>query len=224
MRLFAASSPPFRTDPDRQSVRAAEPARNQLTGSGQVAYACDPLYGVCVNTRALTVAVMVVTTVVAALGCSHTVSGNPQRATHEDGASARGYGYTPDRCGLLQDVTVQQIVGADQLVRPYSGAVCQYVLMKASTTIDLTYAWFETGRIDRERALAASNNAQISDIVVERREAFLARRSITGNACSATVATSPGVASWWVQIRGQWPTDPCQIAQTLLARTLSSEM
>jgi hypothetical protein len=167
---------------------------------------------------------MVVATVVTALGCSHTVGGSPQRATYDDSASARGYGYTPDRCGLLQDASVKQIVGADELVRPYSGAVCQYVLMKASTTIDLTYSWFEKGSLDRERALAASNNAQITDTVVERREAFLARRSITGNACSATVATSPGVASWWVQIRGEWPTDPCQIAQNLLARTLSAEL
>jgi Protein of unknown function (DUF3558) len=167
---------------------------------------------------------MVVVTIVTAVGCSHTVSGTAQRATHDDGASERGYGYTPDRCGLLQDATVGQIVGADQLVRPYTGAVCQYVLTKASTTIDLTYSWFETGNLDRERGLAASNKAQITDIVVERRQAFLARRSVNGNACSATVATNPGVASWWVQVRGQWGTDPCQIAQTLLARTLSSDL
>ena len=167
---------------------------------------------------------MVAAAVVTAVGCSHTVSGTAQLAIHEDGAFERGYGYTPDRCGLLQDGSVQQIVGADHLVRPYSGAVCQYMLTKASTIIDLTYFWFQTGSLDRERGLAASNKAQITDAVVERRQAFLARRSITGNACSATVATNPGVASWWVQIRGAWPTDPCQIAQTLLARTLSSDL
>lgn len=167
---------------------------------------------------------MVVATGVTAVGCADTVSGTAQRATQDAGASERGYGYTPDRCGLLQDASVRQIVGADQLVRPYTGAVCQYVLRKASTTIDLTYSWFQTGSLDRERGLAASNNAQITDIMVEHRQAFLARRSITGNACSATVATNPGVASWWVQIRGDWPTDPCQIAQTLLARTLSSDL
>ncbi len=167
---------------------------------------------------------MVVMTVVTAVGCSATVSGSARRASHDGGVSDRGYGYTPDRCGLLQDGSVQQIAGAERLVRPYTGAVCQYVLTKASTTIDLTYSWFETGSLDRERGLAASNKALITDIVVERRQAFLARRSITGNACSATAATNPGVASWWVQLRGEWPTDPCQIAQTLLARTLSSEL
>jgi len=52
----------------------------------------------------------------------------------------------------------------------------------------------------------------------------LARRSVTGNACSATADTNPGVASWWVQVRADEPLDPCQMAQTLLSKTLSSEM
>ncbi len=167
---------------------------------------------------------MVVSTLMSVLGCSHTVSGTAQRTTHVDGASERGYGYTADLCGLLQDASIQEIVGADDLVRSYSGAVCQYELLKRSTTFDLTYSWFETGTLDRERGLAQSNKAKISDVVIERHQAFLARRSVTGNACSATAATDPGVASWWVQIRGQSPADPCQIAQTLLAKTLSSDM
>ena len=113
----------------------------------------------------------------------------------------------------MQDITVQQIVGADKVVRPYSGAVCQYILTKQSTVIDLTYSWFETGSLDRERELAGANKAQITDVVVERHQAFLARRAVTGNACSATAATNPGVASWWVQIRGE-ATDPCQSPKT----------
>jgi hypothetical protein len=172
----------------------------------------------------LAVAVVVVSTLMTLVGCSHTVSGAARRVTHHDGGSERGFGYTDDRCGLLQDIAIQSVVGADHLVRPYSGAVCQYVLTRASTFIDLTYSWFETGSLDRERGVAQSNKEQISDVVIERHQAFLARRSVTGTACSATAATDPGVASWWVQIRGDSSTDPCQIAQTLLAKTLSSEM
>jgi hypothetical protein len=167
---------------------------------------------------------MIVSMLITVMGCSHTVSGTVRRVTHEDGASERGYGYTDNRCGLLQDISIQHVVDADQLVRPYSGAVCQYVLRRASTFIDLTYSWFETGSLDRERGVAQSNKEQISDVVIERRRAFLARRSVTDSACSATAATDPGVASWWVQIRDDSSTDPCQIAQTLLAKTLSSEM
>jgi hypothetical protein len=169
------------------------------------------------------VAVMIVTTLMTVVGCSHTVSGTARRIAHDDGASQRGYGYSNNRCGLLEDVTVQQVVGADHLVRPYTGTVCQYVLTRASTFIDVTYSWFEAGTLERERGVAQSNRAQISDVVIQTHQAFLARRSITGNACSATAATNPGVASWWVQIRGGWPTDPCKVAQALLAKTLSAD-
>ena len=167
---------------------------------------------------------MVASAVMTIVGCSRTVTGSPQRTVESGDTSARGYGYTDDRCGLLHDSTVQEIVHADDLVRPYSGAVCQYILARGSTIIDLTFSWFETGSLDRERALAESNNAQITDLVVERRRAFLARRSVTGSACWATADTSPGVASWWVQFRGDSTTDPCQVAQNLLTRTLASDM
>jgi hypothetical protein len=177
-----------------------------------------------VNWRGLAAAVVVVSTVMTVIGCSRTVDGSAQRVVESRNTPARGYGYADDRCGLLHDSTVQDIVGADGLVRPYSGAVCQYVLTRGSMVIDLTFSWFETGSLDRERELAESNKAQITDVVIERRHAFLARRSVTGNACAATADTAPGVASWWVQFRGDAPTDPCHLAQTLLSRTLASDM
>src|SRR6476659_948434 len=39
---------------------------------------------------------------------------------------------TVDRCGLLEDNTIQEMLGAKNVVRPYSGAVCQYVLERDS--------------------------------------------------------------------------------------------
>ena len=164
---------------------------------------------------------MIVTTLMTVIGCSHTVPGTARRIAHDD-VSQRGYGYADNRCGLLEDITVQQVVGANHVVRPYTGTLCQYVLTRGSTFIDVTYSWFEAGTLERERGVAQSNRAQIADVVIQNHQAFVARRSMTANACSATAATNPGVASWWVQIRGGSPTDPCQVAQTLLAKTLSA--
>jgi len=172
--------------------------------------------------RGRMVAMTAIAAAVGVAGCSHTVSGTAQLSA--EGMTQEDYGYQPDRCGLLQDIAVQRIVGADELVRAYSGAVCQYALTKGPTAIDLTYSWFETGSLDRERGVAQSAEAQVTDIVVERHDGFLARRSITGNACSATVGTNPGVAKWWVQIRGQSTVDPCQLAQSLLSKTLTSAL
>jgi Protein of unknown function (DUF3558) len=174
--------------------------------------------------RVATVAAAVLVALAACTSCTRTVTGSAQRAVGSDDHGAKGYGFALDRCGLLLDNTVAQVVGADKVVRPYSGAVCQYVMSRAGTVVDATFSWFESGTLDRERNLAQQNHAQMHDVVVQRHQGFLARRSVTGNACSATAATNPGVASWWVQIRGDVSADPCKDAQNLLAKTLTANM
>jgi hypothetical protein len=166
---------------------------------------------------------VVVSSSMAIVGCTHTVTGTARRAAHPDDPS-HSYAFSENRCGLLQDSSVRQVVGADKSTRPYSGAVCQYVLSRQGTFIDVTFSWFETGTLDREKGLAQQDKAQITDIVLAHHQVFLAQRSVTGNACSATAATTPGVVSWWVQIRGGAPGDPCKDAQNLLSKTLSSDM
>jgi hypothetical protein len=170
------------------------------------------------------VAVVAVTAVVAVAGCSQTVSGTARRAQPGVPDPNRSYGYVDDRCGLLVDGSIQQAIGADHIVRPYSGAVCQYVLARGSAMVDVTFSWYETGSLDRERGLAAQRGATITDKIVERHQAFLARRDTTGAGCSATAAAGTGVLSWWVQFRGQHNGDPCKDAEKLLTATLQSDM
>src|ERR1700754_4032746 len=170
------------------------------------------------------VAVVAVTAVVAVAGCSQTVSGTARRGQLAVPDPNRSYGYVDDRCGLLVDGSIQQTVGADHIVRPYSGAVCQYVLSRGSAIVAVTFSWYENGSLDRERVLATERGATITEKVVERHQAFLARRDTTGAACSATAAAGTGVLSWWVQFRGQPNGDPCKDAEKLLTATLQSDM
>jgi hypothetical protein len=170
------------------------------------------------------VAVVAVIAVVAVAGCSQTVSGAARRAQSGVPDPTRSYGYVDDRCGLLVDSSIQQAIGADHIVRPYSGAVCQYVLARGSAMVDVTFSWYETGSLDRERALATERGATITEKVVDRHQAFLARRDTTGAACSATAAAGTGVLSWWVQYRSQHNGDPCKDAEKLLTATLQSDM
>jgi hypothetical protein len=170
------------------------------------------------------VAAAAVTAVVAVPGCSQTVSGSAHRAQSAVPDANRSYGYVDDRCGLLVDGSIQQAMDADHIVRPYSGAVCQYVLSRGSAMVDVTFSWYETGSLDRERALATDRGATITEKVVERHQAFFARRDTTGAACSATAAAGTGVLSWWVQLRGLHDGDPCKDAEKLLTATLQSDM
>jgi hypothetical protein len=170
------------------------------------------------------VAVVAVTVVVTVAGCSQTVTGTAREAQPAVPDPNRSYGYVDDRCGLLLDGSVQETIGAEHVTRPYSGAVCQYVLSRADAMIDVTYSWFETGSIDRERSLANERGAKITETVIERHQAFLARRDTTGAACSATAAAGTGVLSWWVQFRAQSTGDPCKDAEKLLSATLQADM
>lgn len=163
--------------------------------------------------------------VVTAAGCAHSVTGTAMPAQSDAVPDPdRDYGYVDNRCGLLEDSTVSETLDADEVVRPYSGAVCQYVLMRREVMVDVTFSWFDTGNLERERTLAAERGAQVSDTVIERHPAFLARRATTGVACSATAAAGSGVLSWWVQYRGQKSGDPCVDAEKLLSATLSSDL
>lgn len=170
-----------------------------------------------------------VTMTATAVACSQTVTGTAQRADSEPLDDTRSYGYVDNRCGLLDDSAVQETLDATEVTRPYSGAVCQYILARrsssgAATTIDVTFSWFETGELDRERRLAEARGAVVDELVVERHKAFSARRDTTGAACSVTAAAGTGVLSWWVQLRGQRAGDPCAEAQKLMSATLQSDL
>ena len=156
--------------------------------------------------------------------CSQTVVGSAKRSVAPVDHQGRSFGYVDNRCGMLADRSVQDAVGAQNVVRPYSGAVCQYVLARGSAMVDVTFSWYETGNLDRERTLATERGATVTEKVVERHQAFLARRDTTGADCSATAAAGTGVLSWWVQFRGQRNGDPCKDAEKLLIATLQSDM
>jgi hypothetical protein len=174
--------------------------------------------------RVKQVAAAAVTVAAIVAGCSSTVSGTARRSHPAVPDPTRSYGYVDDRCGLLLDGSVQETLTADHVVRPYSGAVCQYILTRNDMTIDVTFSWFESGSLERERELATERGATITDTDVERHEAFLARRDTTGAACSATAAAGTGVLSWWVQFRDKSGGDPCPEAEKLLSATLRSDL
>jgi Protein of unknown function (DUF3558) len=174
--------------------------------------------------RFSSIAVAAVVVVVTVAGCAQTVSGSAQHARPGVPDPDRSYGYVDDRCGLLLDDTVRETLTAESVTRPYSGAVCQYVLFRGDETVDVTFSWFEAGSLDRERALATERGAKVTATVVERHQAVMARRDTTGAGCSATAAAGTGVLSWWVQFRGQSSGDPCAEAEKLLSATLRSDM
>jgi hypothetical protein len=169
-------------------------------------------------------AAVAVTLTVTVAACAQTVDGTARRAHPGAPDPERSFGYVDDRCGLLQDSTVQDTLHAESVVRPYSGAVCQYVLVRQDGLIDVVFSWFETGTLDRERDLATERGARVEDADIERHPAFTATTEDNPAACAATAAAGTGVLTWWVQYRPAAGGDACDDAATLLAATLSSDM
>ncbi|GAB7072026.1 DUF3558 domain-containing protein [Mycobacterium hodleri] len=172
--------------------------------------------------RSATAAVAATAVVVVVAACSHTVAGVAERAHATVPNPDRSYGFVDDRCGLLHDEDLRKLQGAATMVKPFSGAVCQYVLSTDAGVVDVVFTWFERGSVDRERDVAAGRGARLQDKTVVRHPAFLAQRPSTPNACAATAAAGPGVLTWWVQFR-QSLGDACADAETLLTATLSAD-
>ncbi|MBO0678962.1 DUF3558 domain-containing protein [Mycolicibacterium sp. S2-37] len=175
-------------------------------------------------TRGGVLLAVAVTATVAASGCANTVTGTAQKGAPDVPDPDRNYGYVDNRCGLLEDSTVAEVLGADEVLRPYSGAVCQYVLARGQDMVDVTFSWFKSGTLARERALAVERDAEVTDTVIQRHPAFIARNAAGPSVCSVTAAAGPGVLSWWVQLRGKENEDACADAEKLLSATLSSDM
>lgn len=162
----------------------------------------------------------------AATACSQTVHGTAERPHPGAPEQQRSYGYADGRCGLLQDESVKELLGATSVVKPFAGAVCQYLLVTDGSPVgglvDVVFTWFDRGTIDRERAVAIDRGSRITDEEVVRHPAFLARRPDNPSACSATAAAGSGVLTWWVQFRPD-ADDPCVDAKKLLSATLSAD-
>jgi Protein of unknown function (DUF3558) len=167
--------------------------------------------------------VAAVASVMAVAACSQTVGGTAELARQTVPDPHRSYGYVDDRCGLLHDDTVKDLLGANSVVRPFSGAVCQYVLAADKGLVDVVFSWYDTGSLERERTVAVNRGLRITGKDIDRHTAFLAQRPDNPNACSAAAAAGSGVLTWWVQYRPR-AGDPCAGAAKLLSATLAADL
>ena len=154
--------------------------------------------------------------------CGHTVGGVAEPARVTVSASEGGYGFADDRCGLLDDDSLRELLRASSVVKTFAGAVCQYVVSTDAGALDVVFTWFVRGTVDRERDVAVGRGARVRDVVVARQPAFVAQRPSAPNACAATAAAGAGAVTWWVQFR-QRSGDACAHAETLLTATLSAD-
>lgn len=153
-------------------------------------------------------------------GCARTIEGE---AVPEGGSSGAWSEFTRllTECDALTDQQIADTVGADAVYRGFFGAICRWEGNGPTGVVKITFNWFETGSLDRERTAAQGLGYEIADTTVEGRRAIQLRRPGDPASCGVSSgASTTGIFGWWVQY-GTGGPDPCEAAATLARLTLN---
>lgn len=157
-------------------------------------------------------------------GCAHTISGEPTAPganigagqSDENGENSKldPYGFANGQCGPLDDKTIVETIKAAQIYQNFFGALCYWVAADdGGNLIDLLYAYYEGGDVDRDRRAAEGMGKKVEGTMINGRKGFVS--SGPGPGCGVSVAAGTGSLTWWVQYRsGQG--DSCEAARHLV--------
>ncbi|MUM18269.1 DUF3558 domain-containing protein [Mycobacterium sp. CBMA271] len=154
-------------------------------------------------------------------GCARAVDGTAVTPGESLNASERGenskldpYGFANGQCGPLDEKTIVETVKAAQIYQNFFGALCYWVAADdAGNLIDLLYAYYEGGDVDRDRTAAAGMGQKTDDITINGRKGFTSTGP-GGAGCGVTVPAGTGSLTWWVQYRKGG--DSCAAARQLV--------
>lgn len=153
-------------------------------------------------------------------GCAHTVDGTAVAPGEGLSSNERGendkldpYGFANGQCGPLDEKTIVETVKATQIYQNFFGALCYWVAADdAGNLIDLLYAYYEGGDVERDRTSADGMGQKTADITINSRKGFTS--SGPGSGCGVTVPAGTGSLTWWVQYRKGG--DSCAAARQLV--------
>ncbi|NLU82742.1 DUF3558 domain-containing protein [Rhodococcus sp. HNM0569] len=151
-------------------------------------------------------------------GCGRTITGTPTVA-----GSAGGDRYTDllEECDAVADQQIAEVIGADQVLRGFFGAICRWDSIGAGAAAKVTFDWFETGSLDTEEQTNTRLGYTVSDTTVQGRRALVLTQPADPASCGITLGSpSDGVVGWWVQYKGASPVDPCDAVVKLAELTV----
>ena len=153
-------------------------------------------------------------------GCARTVDGSAVAPGESLNSNERGendkldpYGFANGQCGPLDEKTIVETVKAAQVYQNFFGALCYWVAADdAGNLIDLLYAYYVGGDVDRDRTSADGMGQKTADITINGRKGFTSTGP--GGGCGVTVPAGTGSLTWWVQYRKGG--DSCAAARQLV--------
>ncbi len=167
-------------------------------------------WGIARRTVALAACVMAACLVIT--GCSRTVHGDAAAGGAGEGPAAQKYAKLLEECAVVPEDAIAQITGVQVVWGTFSGAVCRWRSLDGAADIQLN--WFETGTLEREKAVAERLGYTAEPVRVSGALAYVLHPGNDPSSCGALGrAGGAGVIGWWVH---STPAEPCEAARKLL--------
>lgn len=157
---------------------------------------------------------------VLASGCGGARGGGPTNTTVRKQAPD-AFDNLMHECELLNQQEMLDALGMKSRVSVFNGAVCRWNVIGGGVPLEVTFYWFETGSLDREKETLEflKYDSQWRDF--DGQKGIVAHPQGDPSVCGAVSnAESAGVIGWWVQPAFGGGGDNCDKATKLMIKSL----
>ncbi|MBS4727325.1 DUF3558 domain-containing protein [Mycobacterium sp. SM1] len=171
-------------------------------------------------------AVIAISALAVAVGCSRSVAGNPVKAggagVPRNQNSEQQYPNLLKECEVLTTDILAKTVGADPLdiQSTFVGAICRWQAANPAGLIDITRFWFEQGSLNNERKVAVFYKYQIESRSIAGVDSIVMRPNDANGSCGVA-SDAAGVVGWWINPQAPG-IDACGQAIKLMELTLAT--
>ncbi|EFV12121.1 DUF3558 domain-containing protein [Segniliparus rugosus] len=137
--------------------------------------------------------------------------------------AADPYDNLMHECELLNQQEMLDALGMKSRASTFNGAVCRWSVFGGGEPLEVTFYWFETGNLDREKDTLdfLKYDNQWRDF--DGQKGILAHPPGELSTCGAVAnAESKGIIGWWVQPVFGSGGDSCDKAVKLMMKSLNT--
>ncbi|ADG99135.1 lipoprotein LprC [Segniliparus rotundus DSM 44985] len=171
--------------------------------------------------RALAAALALVAA--AATGCGPGSGGAGPTNTTVREQEADPYENLMHECELINEKEMLDVLGMKARFQTFNGAVCRWNVMGGSSALEVTFYWFETGTLDREKETLdfLKYDNQWRDF--DGSKGIIAHPAGDASICgSVAKSQTEGIIGWWVQPVFGSGGDSCDSATKLMIKALNT--
>ena len=156
-----------------------------------------------------------------ASGCGGGAAGGGPTNTTVRQQDADAFDNLMHECELLNQQEMLDALGMKGRVSVFNGAVCRWNVIGGGDPLEVTFYWFETGSLEREKETLEflKYDSQWRDF--DGQKGIVAHPAGDSSVCgTVSNAESKGIIGWWVQPVFGGGGDTCDKATKLMIKSL----